>query len=93
MSSKGSPDISQVLAMSWGGDRNLALRAALSLPPLPEDQPEPKHKCWVDINGVAWYQGPDATRIASAFMTAGLDVNTGGEDGKVVQALTKTTNG
>ncbi len=49
-------DISRALAMSWGGDRNLALRAALSLPPLPED-PEPRHKCWVDAEGVAWYIG------------------------------------
>lgn len=79
-------DIPRVLTMSWGGDRNLALRAALSLPPLPDDQPEPVHKCWVDNEGVVWYLGPDAGRVASAFKTAGLDVVTGGSDGKLVRA-------
>ncbi len=79
-------DISRVLNMSWGGDRNLALRAALSLPPLPEDEPEPRHKCWVDAEGVAWYIGPDADRVAAVFGTAGLDVETGGEGGELVRA-------
>ena len=77
-------DISQALAMSWGGDRNLALRAALSLPPL--DGAEPVHKCWVDIEGVAWYLGPDADRVATVFRSTGLDVDTGGSDGKLVRA-------
>ena len=77
-------DISQALDMSWGGDRNLALRAVLSLPPL--DGAEPVHKCWVDLEGVAWYQGPDAARAATAFRDAGLDVDVGGSDGKLVRA-------
>ncbi len=72
--------------MSWGGDRNLALRAALSLPSMPEDESEPVHKCWVDAEGVAWYLGPDVDRVASAFMAADLDVVTGGSDSKLVRA-------